>query len=545
MSTSILIVDDERGIRDMLQWVLVQNGHAAVTAADGALAIEMIRQTDFDVIISDLRMPNVGGLEVLRAARELAPDTAVVIATGFAEMSDAIECVRQGAFDFIQKPFHKAMVLATVTRAIEQRRLRRTAGLFEASQSILDGHEPQRLPELIVGLAMRAMDADDASLMLPDADGRFYIAHSNSLSAEVMATERVALGDGVAGRVAASGKPVVITHGVSSDPRLAEVVSDGRAKSSIVYPLLVGGRAVGVLCINRVRNPRAFRDSDLERAAILASQVLLALENSRLMRQVASSERLSAVGLLAAGIAHEINNPAACVVGNQECLQTSVAVLAGIGALVDAGASADALLRAWNAAGGTRFLTEMQEVVTDLAAAAARIMDIAGDMKSLARDDGSKPVSVSFDLNEAIRSALRITGPQLRPHATVKVELEADLPVVGSPGRLSQVFVNLLVNAGQAVSRDGGKHHIGVRSWRDEGGDDSVMVSVTDTGSGIHPDHLRRIFETFFTTKAATSGTGLGLPISRDIIELHGGHLDVHSILGQGATFTVRLPLVR
>src|SRR5207253_292953 len=105
---------------------------------------------------------------------------------GYAELSYAIECVREGAFDFIQKPFEMSNVLATISRAIGQRTLRRTAGLFEASRSILDGHEPQRLPEEIVGLAMRAMDADDACLMLPDASGRLYIAHSNFLSPEIV-----------------------------------------------------------------------------------------------------------------------------------------------------------------------------------------------------------------------------------------------------------------------------------------------------------------------------------------------------------------------
>src|SRR5204863_6608361 len=108
------------------------------------------RETDFDVLISDLRMPRAGGLEVLRAARRLTPDTAVVIATGYAELSYAIECVREGAFDFIQKPFEMSNVLATISRAIEQRTLRRTAGLFEASRSILDGHEPQRPLQLPV-----------------------------------------------------------------------------------------------------------------------------------------------------------------------------------------------------------------------------------------------------------------------------------------------------------------------------------------------------------------------------------------------------------
>jgi len=539
MSSSILVVDDEPGIRDLLAWELRGQGHYVVTAADGAEALEEIRRAEFDLIISDVRMPRVGGLEVLRFTKETAPETEVVIATGYAEIEYAIECVRQGAFDFIQKPFHTADLLSTVSRALERRRLRRTAGLYEASRAILDGQEPQRLPELIVRLAMQAMQADDASLMLPDSDGRLYIAHSHSLSPEIRAEVRLHLSEGVAGRVAAIGEPALLPNGIAEDPRFSDLTSTGPIRSSIVYPLLAGKRVIGVLSINRFSNRRPFRKPDLERAAILASQILLALENARLIRQVVSSERLASVGLLATSVAHEINNPVASVLANHSLLEDQLSAFGRLGPLFDSGADGPTLRRTWQPLGGGAFLGELQKVVGDLGAGATRIADIVRDLRSLARRDESKPMM--FDLNEPIRSALRITGAELRHRAVVRTDLGFDVEVLGSPGRLSQVFVNLLVNATQAFAETGNgrPREIVIRSERKG---TQVVASVSDNGPGIRPEHLARIFETFFTTKGATVGTGLGLSISREIAQSHGGDLRVESAFGHGATFILTLP---
>jgi signal transduction histidine kinase/DNA-binding response OmpR family regulator len=537
-SHSILVVDDEPGIRELLAWELGEQGYEVVAAADGAEALEHVRRTEFDLIISDIRMPRVGGLDLLRSAKEIAPDTEVVIATGYAELEYAIECVRHGAFDFVQKPFHIEDLLATVSRALERRCLRRTAGLYEASRTILGTQETHRLPELITRLAMQAMNADDASLMLPDADGRLYIAHSHSLSPEVQAEVHQVMCERVAGRVAAVGEPALIPNGLAGDPRFADLTSMGRVRSSIVYPLLAGKRLVGVLSINRLSG-RPFRAPDLERAAILASQVMLALENARLVRQVASSEKLASVGLLATGVAHEINNPAACVLASYSYLENQMSGLDRLGSLLDSGADARAVRRAWEALGGAAFVGGLREVLGDLGAGASRIRDIVRDIRSLARRDESKPAM--FDLNEAIRSALRMTGAELRHRATVETQLGEDLKILGSPGRLSQVFVNLLVNAAQALAElnDGRQHQIAIRSERVGG---RVVASVKDDGPGIRPEHLSRVFETFYTTKGATVGTGLGLSISREIVQDHGGELRVESSLGQGATFIVTLP---
>lgn len=541
--SSILVADDEPGIRELLTWELGAQGHCVETASDGADALERIRKQDFDVLISDVRMPKLDGVEVLRAVRKLAPDTEVVIATGFAEVEYAIECVRHGAFDFVQKPFHVAELLAIVARAIERRRLRRTAGLYEASRVILDGQEAHRLVESIIRLAMQAMDADDACLMLPGSDGRLYVAHSHTLSADVRADTRVKLGERIAGRVAEVGTPLVIPSGLGADPRFADLTSDGRVRSSIVYPLAVGARLVGVLGINRLAPAaRPFRDVDIERASILAAQILLALENARLVTQVAASERLASLGLLAAGVAHEINNPNACILLNHSFLAESLSRFGSVATILETEARSESLpavWEAWKTFGSAAAFSEMRDALAGIGEGAARIRDIVHDMRAVSRPQSHEPTV--FDVNSAIRSALRISCAEVRGTANVRIALDADLLVRGRPDRIVQVLVNLLVNAAQAIAgaADGRPHEISIRSSREGTG---IVIRVADDGPGIRRDHLARVFEMFFTTKDATTGTGLGLAISREIAMSHGGDLTVESTAGHGATFILTLP---
>jgi CheY-like chemotaxis protein len=249
------------------------------------------------------------------------------------------------------------------------------------------------------------------------------------------------------------------------------------------------------------------------------------------------SERLAAIGQLAASVAHEINNPLACVLANQGFLRSG---LDELGRKLDLAAGANA----GKAAGGpgkeraaAEILDELRQVLTDAAEGAASVRNIVRDMRALARSDDS-PTEV--DINEAIRSALRVTRAEIRHHAKVTTELGADVEVMGNGGRLSQVFINLLVNAAQAIEEKSGVGgEIVVTSRRKA---DDVIVDVSDSGPGINPASLARLFEPFFTTKGSTAGTGLGLSISRDIVRRYGGELRAVSTLGQGATFMVTLP---
>jgi two-component system NtrC family sensor kinase len=157
-------------------------------------------------------------------------------------------------------------------------------------------------------------------------------------------------------------------------------------------------------------------------------------------------------------------------------------------------------------------------------------------LKSFSRtDDGEK---VATDVNTCIESAITITWNEIKYKSTLQKDLGVIPRTLSCPSQLNQVFMNLLINAVQAIEKDG---RITVRTWHE---DPWVCASVSDTGCGISPEILCRIFEPFFTTKEIGAGTGLGLSISYELIQRHGGDILVDSTPGKGSTFTVRLPVM-
>ncbi len=251
-------------------------------------------------------------------------------------------------------------------------------------------------------------------------------------------------------------------------------------------------------------------------------------ERDRELRRL-QSEKLASIGLLAAGIAHEINNPASFVLAN-------VDALAGMLRKVDES------LRTKNVYADQADLADQlfdaMTVVQESKEGMARIHRIARDLQSFSRvDDDANALS---DVNVAVDSALTMLRSELRYRATVERSLRASQLVRASAARLGQVFLNLIVNAVHALADlHPRRNRLYVRS-RDEGG--QVVVEIEDNGPGISPAIMPRIFESFFTTKPPELGTGLGLPISLDIVRRAGGDLTAESEPGRGALFRVRLP---
>jgi signal transduction histidine kinase len=515
MPEHILVVDDERDMRLLLRFQLEREGFQVTEASDGQAALHLLRESQPSLVITDVRMPFMSGLELLREVKQLHSTTEVIVATGYAEVETAIDCMRAGAFDLLRKPFDLQEMYSCVMRALERYRLNVSADLVRASQSFLSTSELDRLPQAIVEGSQSLMTADAVVLALPDAQGNLQVTHARGLMSEAEAILLRELCERVARAVPGDRTPALIGPGLM-DERLGFIRGLSLEVSGILYPLVVGERLVGVLGLLRRDGMRLFGKKDLDRAAVLASHVVLALENTRLACQLAASERLATLGQVAAGIGHEINNPVAYVLSNLDFIREQVVALRQ-GAEVD--------------------LKEMEQAVVEAHEGASRISDIVRDMRSLARTDDDS--GDWFDLNEAIRSALRIARVETTQRAHVTAELIEGLEVRGSPGPVSQVFVNLLVNAAQALAEcQSPRREIRVDVRRQS---NLAVVEVRDTGPGIPPELQARLFQPFFTTKG-TTGTGLGLSISRNIVRRFGGDISVRSAPGDGTVFTVSLP---
>jgi signal transduction histidine kinase len=225
---------------------------------------------------------------------------------------------------------------------------------------------------------------------------------------------------------------------------------------------------------------------------------------------------MAAVGMLASGVAHEINNPLAFVLSNVHYIEKELRRLKLPAA--DMG--------------------EMQEALTDAREGAERIRDIVQSLRALARGDAI--TTQPMDLHEVLDNSIQLASGRLRSRGHLVREFHELPRVLGSSVQLSQVFVNLLVNAAQALP-ESGEGEIRLVTWLHSSS--MVRVEVHDNGCGIPAENLERIFEPFFTTKPVGQGTGLGLSISHDIIRGLGGELSVSSTPGVGTTFRILLPV--
>ncbi|MBM7115519.1 PAS domain-containing protein [Archangium primigenium] len=253
-------------------------------------------------------------------------------------------------------------------------------------------------------------------------------------------------------------------------------------------------------------------------------------EKWRLEQQSIQNERLASMGALAAGIAHEINNPMAYVLSNLTYLQESRDELEHVLESLPGGIPARA----------EEMLAEVKDILAESLAGGRRIRDIVRDMRFFSHTAGEELAPV--DLHACLDVVLRMAHGELKHVARVDKRYDSALPLVpASEGRLSQVFLNLVINAVHAMRSGKPEDQVLRVITRRDG--DWARIEISDSGTGIPPDVLPHIFEPFFTTKPAGAGTGLGLSISLSILQKMGGGIQVQSTVGVGTTFLLSLPV--
>lgn len=254
--------------------------------------------------------------------------------------------------------------------------------------------------------------------------------------------------------------------------------------------------------------------------------------------QLVQQEKMSSIGQLAAGVAHEINNPMGFITSNLNTLRRYLDRLGEFLQAQERGLRGECTSED---VASLKQRLKIEPIIDDISSligesldGAERVRKIVADLKSFSRVDQAE--SQLADLNECLETTLNIVWNELKYKATVIREF-GTIPLIRCyPQQLNQVFVNLLINAAQAIEHQG---EIRLRTGATEG---AVVIAISDSGCGIPPEIRNRIFEPFFTTKAVGQGTGLGLSISYDIVKKHGGTMTVESDEAKGTTFTITLP---
>lgn len=334
--------------------------------------------------------------------------------------------------------------------------------------------------------------------------------------------------------------PVLFSRSLMQD-------NDGHVQGAVCVALDITIRKAAEQALNDalVKERRLLTELEASHRATAEKNLELETANAELKNaqsQMLQREKMASIGQLAAGVAHEINNPIGFIASNLNTLEKYIDRLkefidaqsrhiASAGNASDA-AALDALrskLKLDYILGDARELTAESLDGTD------RVSKIVQGLKSFSRVDQAEHKEA--DINECLESTLNIVWNELKYKAEVRKEL-GDLPPTRCyPQQLNQVFMNLLVNAAHAIEKQG---VITIRTWQQDG---SIRISVADTGNGIPEKNLNRLFEPFFTTKEVGKGTGLGLSIAYEIVKKHNGSITVTSREGEGTTFTVTIPV--
>jgi signal transduction histidine kinase/CheY-like chemotaxis protein len=551
----ILVVDNEPHIVRLCVQILSEMGYAVRGSGDGLAALASLREDPVDLLLVDIKMPGIDGLELLRQARELDPNLTAVVITGYATMDRAISALRAGARGFVLKPFDlkdlsRAVEEALARRRLEQESLRLHAQLpvLEISQALMSEGDPVALAEQILEVVVRQTAAERALIALLDLN--------QERGLHVIAGEGCEgqFGDGgvVAGGVlfdrGLSGEdPLVIESRALTEVRWPwDALLEGcRPASLILVPLRTGKSDVGVLglCWRVVDPASAPSHSDLNLLSILGRQVAVALENARLYatEQQRAAELARALEQqheldrlkdeLIRNLSHELRTPLALVLGYAELLAEGMV--------------------------GNPEPEQVQplRIIVDRC---RKLTTVVENMITIVESEGREPQREAISLQELVDAALadfRLLAD--RSDLTLQVDLSPPVPpVLGNRRQLGTVVDNLLDNAIKFTPAGGSiTIHLsssGVEGRGEPGGRQpgrsprEVVLGVADTGIGIAPEYHARIFERFYqvdgTLRRHYGGSGLGLALVKEIVEAHKGSVEVESVLGQGSAFTIRLP---
>jgi signal transduction histidine kinase len=408
-----------------------------------------------------------------------------------------------------------------------QRKVRAQTLLYEAGRVLTSTLDKQEVLTRIMHEVTQALNAEAGSVVLVDPDQRdMYFAAAASPSSERFLGTRMDLGQGIVGWTIEHQESVLVGD-AAQDPRFYERIDQQTGlttRSLICVPLLIKGEVIGAIeVVDSIPYKFAKHDSSLLES--LAPQAAIAIDNAslhenlktqmaeleRTQDQLLQAEKLSAVGRLVAGVAHELNNPLTAIIGYAQWLLETC---------------------------------QDEEICEDLERIdreAQRSARIVQKLMSFSRQSSMEKLPV--DLIDALDRTIELLAYQLEVD---NIELIRDVPpgpmvVLGDRYQLQQVFLNLVSNAHHAMRQTHGSGTLTIRAHRTETG--SARVTFSDDGPGMSKEIKSRIFDPFFTTKDVGEGTGLGLSICLGIVQEHRGQIWVESEEGQGATFAIELPL--
>jgi two-component system cell cycle sensor histidine kinase/response regulator CckA len=498
--SSVMVVEDERVIAlDISDSLMAMGYEVTGTAATGDECVQAAAQRRPDLVLLDIHLAGeLDGIEVAHLLRERF-QVPVVFLTAYADEQTLDRAKLTGALGYLMKPFRKLDLRSAVE-----------VGLFRYQRE-REVRERERWSSILlrsIGDAVIAVDAAGQVSFMNGAAEELLGRRREDVFGHALAEVLQLLDEGTGAPIENPIQPALEQREVRQLPASKAFTAGGRELllESSVAPILD------------------------ERQAVLGAMVVLRDLSSRgRQEQPGLGESFSSLATVAASLAHEINNPLSYILSNAYVARQE---LARIDASLAGGQPS------FDSVSVRESLSQTTELLTEVEDGVRHIGRIAADLGSLGqRESELQPL----DIIPAVQWALRVSHGTLKYQARVTTRFRPVPRVRGDAVRLSQIFLNLALNAAHAMSgRPFEENELFVATELDTEG--QVCVTVRDTGSGIPPELLERIFEPFFTTKPVGKGTGLGLCLCRRAVQSMGGSISVRSQPGQGATFLVKFP---
>jgi PAS domain S-box-containing protein len=495
----LLVIDDEASTRDLLKLSLESDGYTVFTAEDGAKGLEIFARENPPVVLTDIKMPGMDGIEVLRRVKEQSPDSEVIVITGHGEMNLAIHALQLEASDFINKPISDQSLAVALRRAEEKIWLRNKLReytedlerlIMETSKELLQRHE---LEHNLIQTSMDGIIANDRKgniIIFNEGAERIYGYTQEEAISRIHVTQLYPEGQ------ARQIKKMIYGNEYGGTGRLINYSVEVLTQTGELVPILLSATII--------------EDKGEEVATVGHFKDMR--EIKRLEEELVISERMVAVGQTTAGIAHGVKN-----------------ILHGmkLGAfMIDTGFAKEkpeSLRKGWNL---------VKKNIN-------RVSKMTKEMLSLAST--APPAFEVCSLNDIVEEVCELmAGETRRKGISLVLELDPSLPqVTVDPDGIHTCLLNLVTNAIEAFPEDSSGGQVTVSS-RDQG-EAGVHLQVRDTGEGMSEELRERVLENLFTTKGAR-GTGLGLAITQKIVHEHGGVIQVESEPKKGSCFTIILP---
>jgi signal transduction histidine kinase/FixJ family two-component response regulator len=530
----LLIVDDEAALMTALCKTLELEGYVTTGFTSAREALKQLAEREFDVLLTDLMMPEMDGIALLRAAQEIDRDLVGIVMTGHGTIDTAVKALQSGALDYVLKPFRLDNLIPVLARALSVRRLqaenirlRETLSIYELARAITRGLEYEQIVQRTLAAAMQQHDAGVVCIMVPTADGRaLRVAGSHGLDSAGAANEPLALDRSISDWISSAREQLSTWDGSGPLPAVFEPPFAGRHRG-VALPMVAGGNFYGILEFSSRAARRRLSLGQVKALDILANTAASAFEADSLLSQLRSmnqdlerrvqdrTRELEASNAdlesFSYSVSHDLRAPLRAIDGFCQILVSEYAH-----AIPDEG----------------------RDFLAKVCAAAARMQHLIDDLLHLARFSRQPLAAQRVHMMNLTRRVASSLEDQNR-----RVQLEiAELPDCEGDGSLiEQVLMNLLSNAFKfTATRDPARIEVG--AFRQE---NEHVYFVRDNGVGFDMQYADKLFGVFqrMHTQAQFPGTGIGLSIVHRIVRRHGGRTWAESRPQEGTTLYFSLPI--